>query len=51
MAYDGKPVSLHPLEFEEAVKELLKAKPGPSSAAAEDPGTKLTHSPARKKKT
>jgi hypothetical protein len=26
MTYEGKPVSLHPLKFEEAVKELLKVK-------------------------
>jgi hypothetical protein len=29
MTYEGKPVSLHPMKFEEAVKELLKAKPEP----------------------
>ncbi len=27
MTYEGKPVTLHPLKFAEAVKELLKAKP------------------------
>lgn len=29
MTYAGKPVSLHPMKFKEAVKELLKAKPEP----------------------
>jgi hypothetical protein len=32
MTYEGKPVSLHPLKFEDAVKELLKAKPEPKTA-------------------
>jgi hypothetical protein len=29
MTYDGKPVSLRPMKFKDAVKELLKAKPEP----------------------
>jgi hypothetical protein len=29
MTYDGKPLSLRPMKFEDAVKELLKAKPEP----------------------
>jgi hypothetical protein len=29
MTYEGKPVSLHLMKFEEAVKELLKSKPEP----------------------
>jgi hypothetical protein len=29
MTYDGKPVTLRPMKFEDAVKELLKVKPEP----------------------
>lgn len=29
MTYEGKPVTLHPMKFEDAVKELLKVKPEP----------------------
>lgn len=32
MTHDGKPVSLRPLKFEDAVKELLKVKPEPKQA-------------------
>jgi len=29
MTYEGKPVSLYPLKFKDAVKELLKVMPEP----------------------
>jgi hypothetical protein len=34
MTYDGKPVTLRPMKFEDAVKELLKVKPEPKPPKA-----------------
>jgi hypothetical protein len=34
MAYTGKPISLHPMEFKDAVSALLKVKPEPRKPKA-----------------
>ena len=34
MTYEGKPLSLRPMKFEQAIQELLKAKPEPKTPKA-----------------
>ena len=50
MPYSGKPISLYPMKFEDAVSALLKVKPEPKKKPAkESKGAKSGNAPRKKR--